>query len=133
MLTHLGLEVDTKRGMFRVHADRAARLRKRARALLCDASRQKRALPVRRLAEFTGLAQSVYLAVPASRFFLRALHDMVGTRDSWAGKVKLTRQAQRDLEWWGAFSDDHNGRPIWTLADRATGLRGGRRAGRARR
>lgn len=29
VLTHLGLEVDTQRGMFRVHADRAARIRKR--------------------------------------------------------------------------------------------------------
>lgn len=118
-LTHLGLEVDTHRGVFRVPTERALKLKREARSLLCDASRRHRALPVKRLAHFAGLAQSVYLAVPAARFFLRALHDCVGTRTHWTGTVRLNAQARRDLEWWREFPLDHAGRTIWTLADQA--------------
>jgi hypothetical protein len=122
-LTHLGLEVDTDAGVFRVAEPKISRLRKAARDLLCDAARRHRQLPVRRLAGFVGLAQSVYLAVPAARFFLRALHDVIGSREGWNGSVTLSPQARRDLQWWAKFPEGregrNNGRTIWTLADQA--------------
>eukprot|EP00873_Tetraselmis_striata_P029850 jgi/Tetstr1/450114/TSEL_037157.t1 len=54
----------------------------------------------------------LYLAIAPARFYLRELHDVLKTRDSWSGRVKLTRQLERDLQWWVGVPTQHNGRPI---------------------
>jgi hypothetical protein len=100
VLTHLGLEVDTRTDVFRLTAARAEKLKRLSRQLCCSAKREKRYVSARALASFTGLAQSAYLAVPPARFYLRELHDCLSMRQSWLGKVRLTKQAFRDLAWW---------------------------------
>eukprot|EP00873_Tetraselmis_striata_P006875 jgi/Tetstr1/427139/TSEL_017328.t1 len=59
-----------------------------------------------------GKCQFLYLAIAPARFYLRELHDVLKTRDSWSGRVKLTRQLERDLQWWVGVPTQHNGRPI---------------------
>ena len=59
------------------------KLMRQARALMGQAARSKRWLPARALAGFIGYAQSVELACPMARFYLRALHDSLATRTSW--------------------------------------------------
>ncbi|KAK3257231.1 hypothetical protein CYMTET_33675 [Cymbomonas tetramitiformis] len=100
MVEHLGLEADLKAGQFRVTPARLHKIHLQSKALLSEASRQRRWLPARKLAAFTGLCQLVYLAVPPARLYLRDLHFVLSTRRGWGAKVKLTRQAWSDIEWW---------------------------------
>ncbi|KAK3267985.1 hypothetical protein CYMTET_23486 [Cymbomonas tetramitiformis] len=67
LVEHLGLEVDLKAGQFRVTPARLQKIHLQSKALLSEASRQRRWLPARKLAAFTGLCDSVYLAVPPLR------------------------------------------------------------------
>ena len=117
--THLGLEVDTKVGSFRLTETRRKKLRRLATGLGCAAAKEHRWVKVKDLASFVGLAQSAYLAIPPARFYLRELHDVIATKSSWAGRVKLTRQALRDLAWWRDVPEQWSKRKIWRSADAA--------------
>ncbi|KAK3264727.1 hypothetical protein CYMTET_26549 [Cymbomonas tetramitiformis] len=92
-----------------------------AKALLSEASRQRRWLPARNLAAFTGVCHLVYLAVPPARWYLRELHFVLSTKRGWGPKVKLTRQAWSDIEWWLRLPAQSrwNGRKIWRSPTRA--------------
>ncbi|KAK3266376.1 hypothetical protein CYMTET_24998 [Cymbomonas tetramitiformis] len=121
LVEHLGLEVDLKAGQFRVTPARLQKIHLQSKALLSEASRQRRWLPARKLAAFTGLCQSVYLAVPPARLYLKELHFVLSTRRGWGAKVKLTRQAWSDIEWWLRLPAQSrwNGRKIWRNPTRA--------------
>ena len=41
---------------------------------------------------------------------------MLGTKAGWDAYVRVSRQAWRDLQWWTALPERHNGRPIWQKA-----------------
>eukprot|EP00873_Tetraselmis_striata_P044127 jgi/Tetstr1/464391/TSEL_009184.t1 len=58
------------------------------------------------------LGQFLYLAMPPARFYLREAHTVLGRCSSPSGKVVLTRQLIRDLEWWRDVPTRHNGAPI---------------------
>jgi hypothetical protein len=79
----------------------------------------RRLMSARHLASFTGLAQSVYLAVPTARLYLRAIHDCISTRWSWSSRVRLNKQAIRDLRWWAKLSSQGLGRAIWRSPNQA--------------
>eukprot|EP00854_Cymbomonas_tetramitiformis_P001587 gene1587-biopygen1456 len=65
--------------------------------------------------------ESVYLAVPTARLYLCELYFVLGKKNSWGSKVKLTRQAWGDLQWWGKLPATSwwNGRKIWRSQTRA--------------
>jgi len=65
------------------------------------------------LASLAGRAQSVHLACPAARFYLRELHTVIASRSSWGALVRLTRQALRDLRWWAQLPSASVSRAIW--------------------
>jgi ribonuclease HI len=112
-LEHLGMDVDTAEGLFRVPPAKLAGLMQQAGAILAIASRDRRLVSVRTLASFVGYAQSVELACPAARFYLRALHDVMATRRDWQDSVRLSRQALRDLRWWRKVGAADVSRAIW--------------------
>eukprot|EP00873_Tetraselmis_striata_P025566 jgi/Tetstr1/445830/TSEL_033471.t1 len=87
-----------------------ARLARQAKQLLQRAARDTRWLPVRELQSLAGRAQYLFLAIPAARFHLRELNDVVGSK--WGGRVRMTHQLRRDLQWWTAVPTQANGRPI---------------------
>ncbi|KAK3278548.1 hypothetical protein CYMTET_13527 [Cymbomonas tetramitiformis] len=97
VVEHLGLEVDLKLGQFRVTERRVHKIHTRAKEILCDATRNRRWIPARRLASFTGLCQSVYLAVPAARLYLRELYFVLAEKRSWGAKVTISRVARGGL------------------------------------
>ena len=99
-LEHLGIDIDLKDGLFRVPPRKLLELRQQARSIAAIAAQESRLIPVRRLAAFVGFAQSVYLACPSARFYLREFHNVMATRTSWEARVRLTRQALADLRWW---------------------------------
>ncbi|KAK3250616.1 hypothetical protein CYMTET_40020 [Cymbomonas tetramitiformis] len=121
VVEHLGLEVDLKLGQFRVTERRVHKIHTKAKEILCDAARNRRWIPARRLASFTGLCQSVYLAVPAARLYLRELYFVLAEKRSWGAKVKISRSARGDLEWWSRLPvmSRWNGRKIWRSPTRA--------------
>eukprot|EP00873_Tetraselmis_striata_P015817 jgi/Tetstr1/436081/TSEL_002675.t1 len=83
---------------------------KGSKPLLQRAARDARWLPVRELQSLAGRAQYLFLAIPAARFYLRELHDVVGSK--WGGRVRMTHQLRRDLQWRTAVPTQANGRPI---------------------
>ncbi|KAK3239843.1 hypothetical protein CYMTET_50259 [Cymbomonas tetramitiformis] len=99
VVEHLGLEVDFKEGVFRVTQARLEKITSKATDLLCEASRERRWVPARKLAAFNGLGQSVYLVVLATRLYLRELYLVLAEKRSWGAKVNLTRQASGNVEW----------------------------------
>ena len=118
-LEHLGLAVDTQRGLYLLTPKRSDKLRSFAKSIIAQARRSARWVPARTLSSFAGLAQSVYLAVPPARFFLRSLHDALATRKNWGARVRLDRQALADLEWWTNIPAHWNGRAIWVPTETA--------------
>eukprot|EP00873_Tetraselmis_striata_P003446 jgi/Tetstr1/423710/TSEL_014344.t1 len=112
-LVHLGLEIDTSGSpTLRAPAEKLASIARAAKRLIQRAKRDRRWLSARELAALAGKCQFLYLAIAPARFYLRELHDVLKTRDSWSGRVKLTRQLERDLQWWVGVPTQHNGRPI---------------------
>eukprot|EP00854_Cymbomonas_tetramitiformis_P015482 gene15482-biopygen15947 len=68
-----------------------------------------------------GLCQSVYLAVPTARLYLRELYVVLAEKRSWGANVKISRAAWSDLEWWSRLPvmSKWNGRRIWRPPTRA--------------
>ena len=120
VLEHLGLEIDTRRGLFLIPPKKVTELERRAKALIAQAARDRRLIPVRVLAQFAGYGQSVQLACPAARFYLRSIHDVMATRTSWEARVRLTRQAMRDLRWWAQIGSADVRRTIWRAPTQST-------------
>jgi hypothetical protein len=111
---HLGLTIDLLNGEFRAPVDKLQALSKQASALLGRAATNvRRWLPARQLAAFAGKAQFLYLAIAPARFFLRELQYVLSTRQGWSGRVRMTHQLKRDLEWWRTMPNRHNGRSIY--------------------
>lgn len=118
-LQHLGLIVDTRLGQFRAPQAKLSTLSELSKKILRLSAQQARWVPVRLLAQLAGKAQFLYLAIPPARFFLRELHNVVSTKASWSAKVRVTKQLQRDLQWWTAIPTHHNGRPIHRAVESA--------------
>ncbi|KAK3273086.1 hypothetical protein CYMTET_18658 [Cymbomonas tetramitiformis] len=121
LVEHLGLEVDFEEGLFRVTERRLKKIHSKATAILCRATREQRWVQARELAGFNGLCQPVYMAVPTARLYLRELYFVLGKQSSWGSKVKLTRQAWGDVQWWAKLpaTSRWNGRKIWRSPTRA--------------
>eukprot|EP00873_Tetraselmis_striata_P015760 jgi/Tetstr1/436024/TSEL_024903.t1 len=66
--------------------------------------------PPLELQSLAGRAQYLFLSIPAARFYLRELHDVVGSK--WGGRMCVTHQLRRDLRGWTAVPTRANGRPI---------------------
>ena len=81
-LVHLGIEIDTVAGSFKVPQRRAAALRATAHELLKHQAAHKRWVPARLLARLLGLAAASYVAVPTARLLSRASHDVLGLSEN---------------------------------------------------
>jgi hypothetical protein len=119
-LTHLGMRVDLKLGLFIAPAEKLLQIAAQAKSLLGRAARNRRFLPAKALAALAGKAQFLYLAIPVARFYLRELHTVLGPRTDWSGQVKMSNQLQRDLRWWMAVPQQRNGSEIFTSLTTAT-------------
>eukprot|EP00873_Tetraselmis_striata_P029129 jgi/Tetstr1/449393/TSEL_036488.t1 len=113
-LQHLSLDLDMVAIQFRTPAAKLRRLSNLARDLMCIVARRRRRhyAPAKLLASLAGQGQFLSLAMPPTRFYLREAHAVMGRCSSSSGKVVLTRQLIRDLEWWRDVPTRHNGAPI---------------------
>jgi hypothetical protein len=111
-ILHLGMEIDLKAGKFRAPQSRLEQINRQSATLIGRALRNRRLIPARQLAKFTGLCQFLYLAIPVAKLYLRSLHDCLRTKENWNSNVRLSKQALRDLEWWQTVPTKWNGRDI---------------------
>ncbi|KAK3284586.1 hypothetical protein CYMTET_7774 [Cymbomonas tetramitiformis] len=93
-------------GLFRVTKARLKKIHAKATALICRAAREQRWVQARELAGFNGLCQSVYLAVPAARLYLRELYFVLGKKRSWGSKARYIRSEA--IEWADRLSWDQD-------------------------
>jgi hypothetical protein len=110
---HLGLTIDMHKGEFCAPIEKPQTLARQASPLFGRATCNARWLPARQLAAFDGKAQFVYLSIAPARFFPRELHSVLASRQGWGGRVRMTRQLKRHLEWWRTLPDQHNGHSIY--------------------
>ena len=118
-MQHLGLIIDTKAGEFRAPEEKLQKIAVEAKNLILQSVHRRRWVPAKHLASLAGKAQFLYLAIPAARFYLRELHTVLSTKSSWQGKVRVTKQLHRDLEWWTSVPSQQNGRPVWRAVETA--------------
>lgn len=112
-ILHLGLQIDTERGLFCVPPAKLTTLKGAATSLLRYAKSHQRWVSVGRLAKFVGLAISLRLALQQVRTYTRSLYDAMATKQSWSADVKLSRQALADLQWFADLEEHWNGLAIW--------------------
>jgi hypothetical protein len=115
VLQHLGLEVDTKAGVFRVTAQRLGVVKDRIKLVLSVAARNARYVSARLVAKVAGSIQALALAKPDCRFYLRAVHDSLKTKAHWGAKVQLSHRAYRDLQHLSRTPAKEYEGPIWPL------------------
>ena len=95
-------------------------LRSGAKGLICGALRHRRWISARVIAAFARRAQSVQLALPIARLYLRSLFDDLSTKQTWDSDVRLCKQTLRDLSWWSELDKVHCSRAIYREATHAT-------------
>ena len=112
-ICHLGILIDTQKGIFQVPSDKLASIKSNARSLLTQAKRHRRWCPTHRLEAFVGTGMSLTLALPAARTWSRSLYDALAARRSTSKDVKLSRQAQKDLQAFVDLDASKTSAPIW--------------------
>jgi hypothetical protein len=106
----MGMDIDTATYYFFAPTEKLQKLAKQARHLHQCATRNNRWLFVKDLQSFASQAKYFFLAIQAARFFLRELQSVLG--DKWGGRVRLTPQLRRDLQWWTQVPNHANGKHI---------------------
>lgn len=112
-LVHLGIRIDSRRGLFLVPPAKQDTIRGAAASLLRYASSHRRWVSTRRLANLCGLVISLTVALPVSRTVTRSLYDAIGERSSWNKDVQLSNQALRDLRFLRDLPDAQCNKAIW--------------------
>ena len=113
---HLGLWVDTVRGVFEIPEERIARIKACAKQVLSEVCRHARLVPARLVARLAGLSVCVSLAFSGAKLFARELYSSLKGKGSWAAKVRLSNQAVKNVKVLAAFPRRWNGSPIWAPA-----------------
>jgi len=116
---HMGMIIDMQVRQFVAPTAKLKQIATMAKTLLCRAAAHKRWFSVKTLASLVGKAHFLHLAIFVARFFLRELHDVVGSAKCWSGTVRVTPQLKRDLEWRTHVPDYKNGAPIWKPIENA--------------
>ena len=116
--THLGLIVDTVLMEMVCPVEKLQRIKGTAKHLLSIACKDARRVVKRQLAQFAGLCNSVSLALPPVRFFLRSMFDAMKKVGDYNQKVRLPHQAIHDLKWWAKLPARWNGRAMLQPAAR---------------
>ncbi len=112
---HLGLTIDTVKCMFFVPPEKLSRIRKCAKQVLSEVSRNARWVPARTLAQLCGLVMCVSLAFKGAHFFTRCLYDCLKHKSGWSDAVKLSNQAVAHVRFLSKLHTVWNGKAIWGL------------------
>lgn len=122
-IKHLGIEIDTVRGLFLVPLEKRNSIMGAAKSILSYASSHRRWVHVRKLANLAGSVISLSVALPVARTVTRSLYDAIATRASWSSDVRLCNQALKDLRFLAELPNEQCDKAIWRqrpLAEIAT-------------
>ena len=118
-IDHLGLRLDSKRGLFLSKPDTVHKIQKMARQLIGCACSQKRRVHARWLAQFAGLCISQMLAISHARYHTRGIFDTLTQggvytwKHKWDAHVRVSKGALRNLKWWRDLGTTDIGRAVW--------------------
>lgn len=113
-LVHLGIGIDTVRGLFLVPPHKQATLKAAAASLLRYASSHRRWVTAKKVQNICGLAISLSIAFPVARTVTRSLYDAITDMPSWKRDVQLSKQAIRDLQFLATVPEEFCDKAIWT-------------------
>ena len=116
---HLGLLIDTSRGLFLVPEDKMTSIKEKARACRIHIITKGR-IPAKRIASFCGLAQSVSLAIRPARFYTRDLYSCLRAKKTWSSHVRVSHHGMTALRWWERLDSRWNGKALWRPPTSAT-------------
>ena len=108
----LGLGADCRVREFFIPDYKMETLQQRCQRTLQHGRSHKQLVPVKALARLTGTAISLVLASPIMPFFLRSLHDCIASRKSWRGTIRLSTQAQHDIQSLATLAAVHRSTPF---------------------
>ena len=97
---HLDMEMDFEEGVFRAPVKKLKDISVFAKIPLCTAASTKRWVLAKALDSLAKKAHFMYMAFPMARFYLRELHDVVSSVESWSDTAHISKKLNRDLEWW---------------------------------
>ena len=111
VLDFLGIEIDSARGELRLPPAKLGRLRaKLAEAI--DSVRWSRAWTKRELLSLIGVLHHAATVITPGRAFVRRLINLSRIPKRLHHRVRFSREAREDLEWWSAYADRWNGRGL---------------------
>ncbi len=116
-LTFLGILLDSTNQQLRLPDQKLQELRAIISSWLARRKTSKR-----KLLSIIGKLVFAARVVPAGRLFLRRLIDLASRARKLHHRIRLTREARADLEWWHSFLPSWNGvamflDPDWTPAE----------------
>jgi len=112
-IEHLGVEIDTQRGLFLIPPRKVATLTGAAASILRYAKTHRGWVSKKKLANVCGMALSLRVALRNARTITRSLYDVMSTVSGWKGDVQLSQQAIDDLSFLQHLPPDSNGLAIW--------------------
>jgi hypothetical protein len=112
-LKHLGVEIDTERGLFLVPDSKRNTIMAAARSIIKYAAAHRRWVHVRKLANLAGAVIALTVAMPVARTVTRSLYDVIATKSTWESDVRLTHQALRDLQFLAELPSQVCDKAIW--------------------
>ena len=107
VITHLGMQLDSRDLTVACTKARVSKLRAAAKDILCRAAKHRRWVPARVLAQFLGLAVASTIAITAAPLYCRASFDALRGLTSWHRDVRMPSQALTDMRWWRDLSPGH--------------------------
>ena len=99
VVDHLGMTLELKKSEFRAPQAKLSSIAALAKQMLVRSSKKKRWVPVKSLASLAVKTHILHLTISFAMFYLRELHDVVKSAESWTRTVRITIQLKRDLEW----------------------------------
>ena len=112
-LVHLGIAIDTARGLFLIPPHKQATIKAAAMSLLRYSTSHRRWVSVKKLANLAGTVIATSIAFPLARTLTRSLYDVIATRVSWTRDVRLDKQAIRDLKFLRKLDPVFCDKAIW--------------------
>lgn len=103
-LVYLGIELDSKEMVARLHQERLKELR-----ALVGKWRQKKTITKQELQSLVGKLSFAARCVTQSRIYLRRLINLIPFRANKTRHIHITVQARQDMVWWDTFMTRWNG------------------------
>jgi len=119
-LTHLGIDIDTKAGVYSIPDRKQKVLVGAANSLLRYATSHRKWVSARKLSNLAGMAVSLTVAFPMARTLTRSIYDALGQDRTLMKDVRISDQCLQDISTIVNLDQLERSRPIWPPIPTAT-------------